>query len=256
MAQFDVIGISVSDPNKEMESTRYNASMQPVDISYTPASPVRVGAWDVPESLVATFLLKGLQGKVRTVWTAEIHIVFQNEIPLTKRVEISIRGKSPLVNVPYAERIDGFHLSHISSHLRELEALAVATVAKRWRYLESGAWEETLNSDLTIKDIHKLEEGIRKRTTYRSRNDQFLKEVARLYLEAQKLGVPTNIYIANEVGRRDSRKENKNISAETSQKWVAEARKRGFLAPATARKKSGARVVAEKKRPATRKKGK
>lgn len=226
--KIEPVGIYVKDPNENTAVTIFNVeNFAKSTVSFSPAEPVELGDWIIPEQIECEFIIQGLQAKVRSVWKIELVIHIENKIPHTKKISLSVEGKSPLINRPLSERIENSYLALTASQLRELEVLAIQSVRKRWKFNSTDRnWTRLEGQEITKKEILAMKKEILNRTSYRTLDDQFLKEVAGLFIEAERKGERTNVFVANEIGRREGRFR----SARTSEKWIAEARKKGFLA--------------------------
>ena len=244
--KIELVWVAIGDPN---ESTEVN---HPNSQRLSPAKPVKLGEWIVPDQIKCEFLIKGLQSRVNTLWRVEIVIQIENHIPHTKRVSVSVEGKSGNKKYPHAERIEVSHLALTSSNLREFEAKAIEEMRKWYEFnSESQNWKFLPFGELTAKETKAIRKETLNRTAYRTLDDQFLKEIARLFIEAERKGERTNKYIANEIGRR----ENIVRSAKTAEKWIAKARKKGILAQSN-RKESSVSPRKQSKKTTTAKKGK
>ena len=218
--KIEPVWVWIGDPNESKDPNFPNSQR------VSPAKPVELGEWNVPEQIKCEFLLNGVQARVKTQWRIEMTIQFEKLIPHTKKVSVSVEGKSGNKNYPHAERIEISHLLLTSSNLRELEALAIQSAIRRWKFnSKTKKWTALAGEELSQKEISSMRKEFFNRTSYKTLSDEFLKEVARLFIEAESKGERTNIFVANEIGRREGRVR----SVRTSEKWIAEARKKGFL---------------------------
>jgi len=226
--ELEPIWVWIGDPNESTDPNFPNSGR------LSPAKPVEFGEWNAPEQIKCEFLLHGLQARVKTQWRVEMTIQFENLIPHTKKVAVSVEGKSGNKNYQHAERVEITHLVLTSNNLRELEALAIQSAIRQWKFnSNSKKWTVLSGEALSKKEISALRKEFRNRSSYRSNDDLFLKEVAQLFKEAERKGERTNVYVANEIGRREGRLR----TVRTAENWIAKAREKGFL-EATTRKKT------------------
>ena len=227
------VGLHISNPNEATVVTTWSKNLANSQISFIPADPIEFGEWTIPDHIQAEFLLRGIQARIKTLWKIEMSLVVDRGIPYTKKISVSVEGQSPVPNLPFSERVEKSHLSLTSSELRELEVLVLQAVREKWKFNpEKNSWEGISPGDLSEKEIARMRKEILNRTSYRSLDSQFLKEVANLYAEAESKGERTNVYVATVIGRREGRVR----TAKTAEKWIAESRRQGFLEPSNRKK--------------------
>jgi hypothetical protein len=229
-----ILGIHIEDPNRA-NSIELNSPLNfaQLEIEFIPADPIEFREWIIPEQIECEFLIRGLSDRMKTVWKVEMILLIERGIPQTKKISISVLGKSPIYDIPLDERVEQSHLSLISSEIRELEVLALQEVRRRWGFNpDTKGWNQLATQDLSQKEINSLRKEILTRTAYRTLDPQFLKEVARLFMEAERKGLNTNVYVAEVIGRR----EDHTRTARTAENWIAKSREQGFLAPSTQKK--------------------
>lgn len=224
----------MSDPNQANQITTF--SMQDLaqsEATFIPADPVEFREWIIPEQIDCEFLIRGFSDRVKSVWKVEVTLLVERGIPQTKKISISLQGKSPIHNIPFDERVEKSHLSLLSSEIRELEVLALQVMTLCWEFdSQTRGWTRLSTKDFSQKEINALRKEILTRTAYRTLDPQFLKEVAQLFMEAERKGERTNIYVATVIGQREGRIR----TAKTAEKWIAESRRQGFLASSTRKK--------------------
>lgn len=221
---------------------------------------VFVDQFPLPREFVVEFWFRPLQSKELVLWPCKLVMEISSE-SFPRAIALTIgrvdRSSKSGLKISQQLRLEKENIFAVSRDLRYLEAFAVALMANTLGLMEmedgSKSWYErgkaTGDFEDTPEDFRILQNNVLKRTRNQKWSDDFLKDVSSLYIQAEILGKRTNLYIAEVIGIRRF----EDIPAKTVQKWVAEARRRGFLTTSTRSKNSSPKTSVGSKKPSTTK---
>lgn len=210
--------------------------LKPLDEEVKEREWVIIQQWYVPREFRVEFVFPTLVSREKLLWTAEL-LMEISERGVPRAVEVTVKRESHSAKsgfqISQRKRVEKEHLSAVSTDLRHLEAYAVALVANTFQLLEldEGGYVWELRSRIANdyeedpKDWKELQDEMINRTRKQKWDDEFMKDIARIFRQAERENVPTNVKIAEVMGVRMF----EEIDSKRVQKWVREARDRGFL---------------------------
>jgi hypothetical protein len=196
---------------------------------------VRSSNHSVPKAFTSQFVLgepqKSKKKSPSSKWIAQIWIeVSENGVP--ELLKFSISGSTKELITPPdwilnrypsdLQAIDTVQISEFNSIKRRLITLAMVDVATNWKPGKNGqSWERDFRIKLmNISSQKDFKKKIDKQI-HQKLNDDFLYEVARIYLQAKSDGLFPNRTLSIYFSK----------PKKTVERWVSECRKKGFLDP-------------------------
>ena len=210
--------------------------------------PVDFMGFTVPKEFSVEFACRSLNENARAYWTVELFVRMERGgVPraIETRIKGDIYSSKSRVELALRGRLEPQALQMVGNDLRYLEAVAVRVVANTWVF---APWKEgttperyewcdrtklnfedglapRFEGDISFKTLKQIEREALQRSGYTRLSPEFLAEVARIYNLAVDQKKRTNIAVKDFFEVRDKQ----IYSIKTIQKWVAKARRDGFI---------------------------
>ena len=230
-----LIGFEVGLPGEVLNSN-YELSWNTAPET-TQTKPVEIKKmYKVPKNFEVGFFYESLTIGKKLRW----RVIFQIQVsddgtPNTK--DISITGdnfaKEPqhiYKDSNRGERVNSEALFLVGRSLRKLEVRALTLALQTFRYFNDsqikgeGTWTNNFMT-LSKKEIRAIEKDTLNRVSYKKNSPEFLKQISKLYQDAEKAGLPPVKFIQDEIGTQELR----NVERRTAENWVRVARAKEHL---------------------------